>query len=179
MPQAKIPLSGFEFALYLWKGGRVSYHHTSRLKKIIRYSDLCDSIVSQKRMIDLRLDGERKEKRSVKKALLFERSEFRAFSWTTTGSPTRAVVLIFSLGYFFCIKAKEIPCFYQAFHRKAEKRRCRVADGQPLRGWYFLGVGGRVSTNRFRPKGLKEKGSMESWQMTVYRRRLCKNAFRL
>jgi hypothetical protein len=31
-------------------------------------------------MIDLRLDGERKEKRSVKKALLFERSEFRAFS---------------------------------------------------------------------------------------------------
>jgi hypothetical protein len=40
----------------------------------------CDSIVSQRRTIDLRLDGERKEKRSVKKALLSERSEFRAFS---------------------------------------------------------------------------------------------------
>jgi hypothetical protein len=42
--------------------------------------DLCDSIVPTERLNDLRLDGERKEERSVKKALLFERSEFRAFS---------------------------------------------------------------------------------------------------
>ena len=41
---------------------------------------LCNSIVPTERLNDLRLDGERKEKRSVKKALLFERSEFRAFS---------------------------------------------------------------------------------------------------
>jgi hypothetical protein len=34
----------------------------------------------KERKVDLRLDGERKEERSVKKALLFERSEFRAFS---------------------------------------------------------------------------------------------------
>jgi hypothetical protein len=68
--------------------------------------------------------------------------------------------LIFSLGYFFCIKAKEIPCFYQAF--LTEKRRSDDAEwqmGNLSEVDIFIGWVDAFSTNRFRPNGLKERGT--------------------